>query len=72
MRTFVLNLALSTALLPTAASAQGTVAAITITPIQHASVQVEHAGKVIQVDPAQGDFTKAKAADLIPVTISLD
>ena len=76
MRTFVLNLALSTALLPAAASAQSTVAAtggaITITPIQHASVQVEHAGKVIQVDPAQGDFTKAKAADLILVTVSLD
>jgi L-ascorbate metabolism protein UlaG (beta-lactamase superfamily) len=73
MRTFALNLALSTALLhAAAASAQSTVAAaggnITITPIQHASVQVEHAGKVIQVDPAQGDFTKAKPADLILVT----
>jgi L-ascorbate metabolism protein UlaG (beta-lactamase superfamily) len=73
MRTFALNLALATALLySAAASAQSTVAAtggnITITPIQHASVQVEHAGKVIQVDPAQGDFTKAKAADLVLVT----
>jgi L-ascorbate metabolism protein UlaG (beta-lactamase superfamily) len=72
MRTFVLNLAVSMALLSAAASAQSTVAAtggnITITPIQHASVQVEHAGKIIQVDPAQGDFTKAKAADLILVT----
>ena len=73
MRRCVLNLALSTALMSAAAaSAQSTVAAtggnITITPIQHASVQVEHAGPIIQVDPAQGDFTKAKAADLILVT----
>jgi L-ascorbate metabolism protein UlaG (beta-lactamase superfamily) len=41
---------------------------ITITPIQHASVQIEHAGKVIQIDPAQGDFSKAKQADLVLVT----
>jgi L-ascorbate metabolism protein UlaG (beta-lactamase superfamily) len=72
MRTLVLSLALSTTLLPAVASAQSTVAAsggnIVITPIQHASVQVEYAGKVIQVDPAQGDFAKAKAADLILVT----
>lgn len=72
MKKVVLHLALTTVLLPAAATAQSTVAAtggnITITPIQHASVQVEHAGKVIQVDPAQGDLTKAKAADLILVT----
>jgi L-ascorbate metabolism protein UlaG (beta-lactamase superfamily) len=41
---------------------------VTITPIQHASVQVEFAGKVIQVDPAQGDLAHAKKADLILVT----
>jgi L-ascorbate metabolism protein UlaG (beta-lactamase superfamily) len=41
---------------------------ITITAIQHASVQVEHAGKVIQIDPAQGDFSKAKPADLVLIT----
>jgi L-ascorbate metabolism protein UlaG (beta-lactamase superfamily)/pimeloyl-ACP methyl ester carboxylesterase len=41
---------------------------ITITPFMHASVQIEHAGKVIQVDPAMGDMTNAKAADLILVT----
>jgi L-ascorbate metabolism protein UlaG (beta-lactamase superfamily) len=34
----------------------------------HASVQIEHAGMVIQVDPAMGDVTKAKAADLVLVT----
>jgi L-ascorbate metabolism protein UlaG (beta-lactamase superfamily) len=54
------------------AGAQSTIPAaggnITITPIQHASVQVEQGGKVIQVDPAQGDFSKAKPADLILVT----
>src|SRR5207302_313001 len=41
---------------------------ITFMPIQHASVQVEHAGKVIQVDPAMGDFSNAKQADLVLVT----
>lgn len=42
---------------------------ITITPILHASVQIEHGGKVIQVDPTgQGDYSKAKQADLILVT----
>jgi L-ascorbate metabolism protein UlaG (beta-lactamase superfamily) len=65
-------LGLSMALLPVAAGAQSVVPAsggnITITPIQHASVQVEYGGKVIQVDPAQGDFSKAKPADLILVT----
>src|SRR5882724_10655987 len=41
---------------------------ITITPLMHASVQIEHAGKVIQIDRAMGDMTNAKAADLILVT----
>jgi L-ascorbate metabolism protein UlaG (beta-lactamase superfamily) len=41
---------------------------ITITAIQHASLQIELAGKVIQVDPAQGDFSKAKQADLVLIT----
>ena len=43
--------------------------AIEITPIHHASVQVEFAGKVIHIDPwRQGDYSKAKPADLIVVT----
>jgi L-ascorbate metabolism protein UlaG (beta-lactamase superfamily) len=42
---------------------------IVFTPIIHASVQVEHAGKVIQVDPwSAGDLSRAKPADLILVT----
>lgn len=42
---------------------------IEITPIVHASVQLEHAGKVIQVDPwSAGDLSHAKPADLILVT----
>jgi L-ascorbate metabolism protein UlaG (beta-lactamase superfamily)/pimeloyl-ACP methyl ester carboxylesterase len=41
---------------------------ITITPFSHASVQIEHAGKVIQVDPAMGDMSAAKQADIILVT----
>jgi L-ascorbate metabolism protein UlaG (beta-lactamase superfamily) len=42
---------------------------ITITPLIHASVQLEHAGRVIQIDPwSVGDLSRAKAADLILVT----
>src|SRR5262245_5577738 len=42
---------------------------IEITPVVHASVQLEHAGKVIQVDPwSVGDLSRAKKADLILVT----
>lgn len=68
-------LALSMVLVPVAVAAQSattTIAAtggdITITAIQHGSVQIEHAGKVIQVDPAEGDFSKARQADLVLVT----
>ncbi len=57
-------IAFSVGLLPAAVWAQNTVPAtggnITITPFQHATVQLEHAGKVIQVDPAQGDLASAK------------
>ena len=42
---------------------------IVITPIIHASAQVEHAGRVIHVDPwSLGDLSNAKPADLILVT----
>jgi L-ascorbate metabolism protein UlaG (beta-lactamase superfamily) len=42
---------------------------IEITPLVHASVQLEHAGKVIQVDPwSVGDLSHAKPADLILIT----
>src|SRR5262249_7058701 len=42
---------------------------IEITPLLHASVQIEHAGTVIQVDPwSVADLSKAKRADLILVT----
>ena len=41
----------------------------TITPLIHSSVQIEHAGKVIQVDPwSVGDLSQAKPADLILIT----
>jgi L-ascorbate metabolism protein UlaG (beta-lactamase superfamily) len=65
--------ALAVALAPATAFAQSsTVPAtngpITFTPLQHASVQVEWNGKVIQVDPAQGDASKAKPGDLVLVT----
>jgi L-ascorbate metabolism protein UlaG (beta-lactamase superfamily) len=42
---------------------------ITITPITHASVQLEHGGMVIQVDPwSSGDYSHARSADLILIT----
>ena len=42
---------------------------IEITPIIHSSVQIEHAGKVVQVDPwSRGDLSRAKPADLILIT----
>lgn len=42
---------------------------IQITPLLHSSVQIEHAGKVIQVDPwSLADMSTAKPADLILVT----
>lgn len=42
---------------------------IEITPLIHSSVQIEHAGKVIQVDPwSAGDLSSAKPADLILIS----
>ena len=42
---------------------------IFITPIIHSSVQIEHAGRVIHIDPwSVGDLSQAKPADLILVT----
>jgi L-ascorbate metabolism protein UlaG (beta-lactamase superfamily) len=42
---------------------------IVITPILHASAQVEYAGTVIQIDPwSAGDLSLAKPADLVLVT----
>lgn len=41
---------------------------VRITPIQHASVMLEAAGKVIYVDPAQGSYEGRPAADLILIT----
>lgn len=42
---------------------------ILITPLIHSSVQIEHAGKVVHVDPwSAGDLSSAKPADLILVT----
>lgn len=42
---------------------------IQITPFLHSSVQVEHAGKVIHIDPwSVSDLSRAKPADLILIT----
>jgi L-ascorbate metabolism protein UlaG (beta-lactamase superfamily) len=66
------TLALLFGLLPAVAVAQNTVPAaggvITITPFQHASLQIEYGGKVIQIDPAQGDLSKARLGDLVLIT----
>src|SRR4026209_1512817 len=59
-------------LLASAAAADRVPAAggdIEFTPILHSSVQIEHAGTVIQVDPwSLGDLSRAKPADLILIT----
>ena len=48
---------------------QASGAEVAITPITHASLQLEYAGMVIQVDPwSQGDYSRAKPADLMLVT----
>ena len=65
--------ALVTAAASPAAQSPDSVAAdggdIVITPILHASVQVEHAGTVVHVDPwSAGDLSRARPADLILVT----
>src|SRR5262249_40220555 len=39
-----------------------------ITPIQHASFTIEAGGKVIQVDPAMGDYAGATKADIVLIT----
>ncbi|HWQ53881.1 MAG TPA: MBL fold metallo-hydrolase [Bryobacteraceae bacterium] len=41
---------------------------VRITPIQHASVVLEAAGKVLYIDPAQGSYDTRPAADLILLT----
>ncbi|MGH9141842.1 MAG: MBL fold metallo-hydrolase [Vicinamibacterales bacterium] len=42
---------------------------ITITPLIHSSIQIEHAGKVIQIDPwSIGGLERFKRADLILIT----
>ena len=42
---------------------------IVITPLIHSSVQIEHAGRVIQIDPwSLGDLSRMKPADLIVIT----
>ena len=41
---------------------------VQITPIQHASLLIEGAGKVIYVDPAQGNYDRRPKADLILLT----
>lgn len=41
---------------------------VKITPIRHASMMIEAGGKVIYVDPAQGDFDGLPQADLILIT----
>jgi L-ascorbate metabolism protein UlaG (beta-lactamase superfamily) len=76
MRDIIRTAGVAAAILAAAASARAqsdTVPAsggdITITPINHATVEVAHAGTVILVDPvAQGSYTGLPAPDLILVT----
>ena len=46
---------------------------VVITPTIHSSIQLEHAGKVIQIDPwSQADLSRLKPADLILITDDVD
>ena len=65
MRLFIAITALLMSVVSLSAQSSDRIAAdggdIVITPIIHSSVQVEHAGKVIQVDPwSAGDLSEAK------------
>ena len=54
---------------PAADNVPATGGDITITPLIHSSIQIEHAGKVIQVDPWSAlDLARYKKADLILIT----
>jgi L-ascorbate metabolism protein UlaG (beta-lactamase superfamily) len=69
MRTVAISMLLATASLYAADKFPATGGDIEITPVIHSSVQIEHAGKVIQVDPwSVGDLSRMKPADLILVT----
>lgn len=73
MNTFSLCLCASVAVFaPYSGAAQmrtDTFGDVVITPLIHSSVQIEHAGKVIQIDPwSRGGLTRMKPADLILIT----
>ncbi len=73
MRVSILTTALLVSFVSLSAQSSDRISAeggdILFTPIIHASVQVEHAGTVIQIDPwSAGDLSRAKLADLILVT----
>src|SRR5471032_1423481 len=69
MRTIVLVVASVTVLGGAADKVPATGGDITITPLIHSSIQIEHAGKVIQVDPwSMLDLARYKKADLIMIT----
>jgi L-ascorbate metabolism protein UlaG (beta-lactamase superfamily) len=63
------TLAVVVAVLAVVAAAPATAQDVTITPFLHASLQIERAGFVVQVDPwSAADLSRAKPADLILVT----
>ena len=73
MRVVLLSMVLMVAASSAAAQSPNSITAdggdIVITPIIHASAQVEYAGTVIQIDPwSVGDLSLAKPADLVLVT----
>jgi L-ascorbate metabolism protein UlaG (beta-lactamase superfamily) len=63
------SLAMATALVTADDRLEATGGAISIRPLAHSSVEIEHAGKVIQVDPwSRVRIDTAKPADLILIT----
>jgi L-ascorbate metabolism protein UlaG (beta-lactamase superfamily) len=69
MRSWLIAIFFATAAVHAADRIPATGGDIVITPLIHSSVQIEHAGKVIQVDPwSVGDLSQAKPADLVLIT----
>ena len=53
---------------PAAEEFSTTAGTVRITPIQHASVMIQAGGKVLYLDPAQGNYEGLPAADAILIT----
>jgi L-ascorbate metabolism protein UlaG (beta-lactamase superfamily) len=69
MWTFIAGVVVSLAAVASADTIPATGGNIELTPMAHAHVQIEYAGKVIHIDPsAQANYAAAKPADIVIIT----